>query len=81
MRHKISEADMRRKTRMKAISDFIRRMMPDREIPASFTEPEPHLAIQLIVPKVEAKTPPPPPLPLTPRRRYKDDDVTEGVQT
>jgi len=61
MRHKIREADIRRKTRTKAISDFLRHVMPDIELPVSSTEPEPDLSRkQLIVPKVEAKTPPPP---------------------
>jgi len=55
MRHKIREADIRRKTRTKAISDFLRRVMPDRELPSP-TEPE--LPKQLIVAKVEEKTPP-----------------------
>jgi len=41
MRHKIHEADIRRKTRTKAISDFLRRVMPDRDLPSY---PEPDLA-------------------------------------
>jgi len=60
MRHKILEADIRRKTQTKAISDFLRRVMPDRALPSSTELSEK----QLIVPKVEAKTPkkrPPPP--------------------
>jgi len=59
MLYKISESDIRRKTRTKAISDFLRRVMPDRELPASSTEREPPK--QLIVPKVEVKTQAPPP--------------------
>jgi len=59
MLHKIREADIRRKTQTKAISDFLRGVMPDtansnRE-PSPSSEPE--IAKQLIVPKVEAKTP------------------------
>jgi len=56
MRHKIREADIRRKTWTNAISDFLRRVMPDGELPASSTEPEPPK--HLIVPKVVAKMPP-----------------------
>ena len=56
MRHKIRAADIRRKTRTKASSDFLRRVMFDRELPASSTKSD--LPKQLIVPEVEAKTPP-----------------------
>jgi len=38
LRHKIREADIRQKTRTEAISDFLRRVMPDMELPS--TEPE-----------------------------------------
>ena len=70
MCHKIRE-DIRRKTRTKTISDFLRRAMfdrelPDRELLASSTEPEPELAKELIVTKVEAKLLPPPPPSLDP---------------
>ena len=84
MRHKIREADIRRKTRTKAISDFLRRLMPERALPSP--SPETELSRkELIVPKVEAKTPrPTSTLPSTsnPKRGY-DDDITEevGAQT
>jgi len=63
MHDKIRVADIRRKTRTKAISDFLRRVLPDTatsncngNLPSS---PEPELGKQLIVPKFEAaaKTP------------------------
>jgi len=57
IRHKIREAAIRRKTRTKAIPDFLRRVMRDttnRELPSA---PEPELSKQLIVPKVAAKMP------------------------
>ena len=57
IRHKFREADIRRKTRTNAIYNFPRRVMPDRELP---TPTEPELPKQLIVPKVEVKTPSPP---------------------
>ena len=38
MRHKIREADIRRKTRTKAMSDFLRRVMQDRAPPNFNTE-------------------------------------------
>jgi len=54
--------------------------MPDRELPS----PEPEVAKQLIVPKVEAKMPrrgPRSPIPSaemeTPKQGYHDHDVTE----
>jgi len=60
MRHKIREADIKRKKRTKAISDFLRRGMPDWALPSS-----PEVSIkQLIGHKIQAKTPkarPPPP--------------------
>jgi len=40
MRHKIHEVDIRRKTRAKAISHFLRRVMPDRALPSPSPEPE-----------------------------------------
>jgi len=61
MRHNIREFDIRRKTQTKAISDFLRRVMPDttstsNRVPSPSAKPEP--AKQLIVPKTEtAKTP------------------------
>ena len=58
MRHKVLEADIRRNTRTKAISDFLRRVMSDRVMPFS-SSPEPHLSEKQL--KVEAKSPPPPP--------------------
>ena len=61
MRHKFRKADFRRKTRTKAISDFLRRVMPDRAVPSS-TDPGPELSKQeLIVSKLEAKGSGPPP--------------------
>ena len=58
MRHKIREANVRRKTRTKAISDFLRRVMPDMTWTYNrATSPEPGAAKYFIVPKVEAKTP------------------------
>ena len=57
MRRNIREADIRRKTRTKVISDFIRRVMPDtakRELPSSQRARD---TKKLIVPKVEAKIP------------------------
>ena len=35
MLHKFREADIRRKTRTKSISDFLRRIMPDRVLTSS----------------------------------------------
>jgi len=35
MRHKIREADTRRQTRTNAISDFLRRVMPESKLPSS----------------------------------------------
>ena len=54
MRHKIREADIRRKTRTNATYDFLRRVMTDRALRSS-TESEPELTNDLIVP---VKTPP-----------------------
>jgi len=67
MRLMIREDDIRRATRTKPTSGFLRRVMPDtakREQPSS---PEPELSKkQFIVCKVEAKTPRRgPPLPIT----------------
>ena len=63
MRRKIREADIRRKTHTKTISDFLRRVMPDTTTSISNRAnsshlSKPRLAKQLIVHKVEeAKTP------------------------
>jgi len=84
MNHNIREADVRRKPLIKAISDFLRRVMSDMAL----LSPEPDLRTQhFIVPKVEAKTlRPPSHLPSTskemeiPKQGYKDDDVTEVAQ-
>jgi len=56
MCYKMREADIRRKTRTKATSNFLRRVMPDRELS---TPNEPGVPKELIVPKVEVKTPAP----------------------
>ena len=83
MRHKIREADIRRKTRTKAISDFLRRVMPDRAPPNFNRElpspsPGPDLSGKQF--KVEAKTPrTPSPIPSTsPEIVY--DDVNDGEE-
>jgi len=59
MRHKIREADIRRKTQTKTISDFLKRVMPDTKSPSnratSFPSPEPELAKHLIFPNVGAR--------------------------
>jgi len=80
-RHKIREADNKRKTRTKAISDFLRRVIPDRALPSTETVLSEK---QLIVPKIESKTPktrPHSPLPSTSRETLKQgydyDDVSE----
>ena len=94
IRLKIRLADIRRKTRAKAISDFVRRVMPDRATSnRALPSPDSELAKQVIVPKVEARTPlkktrPLSPLPSTsreilyetPKQGY-DDGVTEEEQT
>ena len=82
MRHMIREADIRRKTRTKATTDFLRREMPYRELPSS-TEPEPELPKQLIIHKGEAKKQRSSPLHSTEietSKRGYDDDVTEGLR-
>jgi len=58
IRHKNREYDITLKIRTKAISDFLRRVIPDMEQPAPSTQAEPPK--QLIVPKVETKTSPTP---------------------
>jgi len=59
MRHKCLETDIRRKTLTKAISDFLRGVMPDRAPPTSNNMlpsfPEPELSEKKL--KFEAKTP------------------------
>ena len=72
MRHKIREADIRRKTRTKAISDFLSRVMPDRTLPY----PEPELSEKQL--KVEAKTPPP--LPFLRQRPLNKDILTRWMK-
>jgi len=66
MRHKNLKVDIRRKTQTKAISDFLRRLMPDtatsncnKEVHSYSPSPEPELAKELIIPKVEAAKYPP----------------------
>jgi len=84
------EADIRRKTHKKDISDFLIRVMPQ---PATLNS-VPDLAKLLIVPKFEAKTPLKmtcltSPLPSTsreilyetPKQGYDDGDVTVEEQT
>jgi hypothetical protein len=55
MRHKIREADIRGKSRTKAISEFLRRMMPTSEPAAQHQQQQ-----QLAVPRDDVETPPPP---------------------
>ena len=86
MRHKFREADIRRKTRTKAISDFLRRVMTDRKLPSS-TEIELSEKL-LIVPKVGSKKQRrefPSPLTSTEMVTHKqgydgDDDTVEGEE-
>jgi len=57
MRQKIHEADIKRKTQTKAISDFLRRLMPKTMTTSSkvTSSPEPGLSKPFIVPKIEPK--------------------------
>jgi len=56
MRQKIREADTRRKTQTKAISDFLRRVTPNTAISNQVTSPSPEPASkQFIAPKIEGK--------------------------
>ena len=73
MRHKTREAVIRRKNRTKAISDFLRQVMPDRALPS----PSPRdLSCERL--NVVAKTPPPPsPIPSTETPKQGYNDVTE----
>ena len=85
MSHKIREADIRRKKRTKAISDFLRRVIPNRappnfnrELPSSSSH-KPELSETQL--KVEAKTPRIPSQIPSNSLEIVYDDVTEGGQT
>jgi len=68
------DADIRRTTQTKAISDFLRGVMPYRELSSPSPEPELNRK-QLIVAKVEAKTPPPLSPILRQRWRHLNEDM------
>jgi hypothetical protein len=70
LRHKLREADIRGKSRTKAISEFLRQVMPTPTEPPAQQQQQ-----QLAVPRVEVETSPPPTPPPTSAEIDDDDDA------